>query len=119
MLYPYEFILDALFPIQLRHHRMFGVDAFYYEEKIVFALREKDKNPHDNGIWIATKLEHHEQLKKQIKDVRIIKDFGPKTWMLLPADSDHFEEGMIKVSELIKEHSELIGNVPKPKKKEV
>ncbi|WP_282085843.1 hypothetical protein [Aquimarina algiphila] len=114
---PYDFILEALYPLQLRHHRMFGVDAFYYGEKIVFALCEKEENRHDNGVWIATKMKYHEELRKHIKDVRIIKNFGPKTWMLLPADSDYFEEGCNLIAELIKSNSSLIGNVPKPKNK--
>ncbi len=96
---------------------MFGIDAFYYGEKIVFALRQKDDHIEDNGIWIATKIIHHEDLKSLIKDLRMIKVYGLKSWLLLPEDSDYFEEGVSTIAQLIQQHSALVGNIPKLKKK--
>ena len=84
---------------------MFGVDSFYYKEKIVFALRKKEESIEDNGIWIASKIEHHEVLKGLIKDLRHIKMYGIKSWLLLPEDSDYFEQGVLKIAELIKEQN--------------
>lgn len=62
----YDFFLALLYPLPLRHKKMFGVDSYYIGEKIVFALRKKDTLPEDNGIWIASKLEHHDALKKEV-----------------------------------------------------
>ncbi|MDY8136225.1 hypothetical protein [Aquimarina sp. 2201CG5-10] len=117
MVFPYDFILEELYPLQLRHKKMFGVDSFYYGEKIVFALRKQDNYPNDNGIWIATKIKFHKELKLLIRDLKAIEVYGLKTWLVLPESSDHFEEGIIKIAELIKQHSSLIGNIPKVKKK--
>ncbi|WP_109300687.1 hypothetical protein [Aquimarina sp. AU474] len=116
-MFPYDFIFEELYPLQFRHKKMFGIDAFYYGDKIVFALRQKDNHIEDNGIWIATKTEHHEELRSLIKDVRMIKVYGLKSWLLLPDDSDYFEEGARQIAKLIKQHSILIGNIPKLKKK--
>lgn len=114
---PFDFIIEELYPLPLRHKKMFGVDAFYVEEKILFALRQKESYSQDNGIWIATKVKFHNELKQKIKDLKLIEVYGLKTWLVLPEDSDFFEEGAIKIVELIKTNSELIGNIPKPKSK--
>ncbi len=96
---------------------MFGVDAYYIHEKIVFALREREHNQEDNGIWIASKLEHHNALKKEIKGLQTIKTYGIKTWLVLPEQFEHFEEEANQLADLIKKNSPLVGNIPKPKRK--
>ncbi|MGB6154190.1 MAG: hypothetical protein WBG48_19560 [Pricia sp.] len=116
MEYPYDFFLELLYPLPLRHKKMFGLDAFYIRDKIVFALRKKDATPEDNGIWLASKKQHHQKLYHQINGLRAIKTYGIKTWLLLPEDFERFEEEARKVVEMIKKNSELIGNVPKPKR---
>lgn len=116
MNYPYGFFLELLYPLPLRHKKMFGVDAFYIRDKIVFALRKKNVAPEDDGIWIASKKEHHQKLYHQINGLRAIKTYGIKTWLLLPEDFNLFEEEAHKIAELIKKDSVLIGNIPKPKK---
>lgn len=92
MKYPYDFFLEFLYPLPLRHKKMFGVDAFYIREKIVFALRKKNTTQEDNGIWIASKKEHHQKLYHQIDGLRSIKIYGIKTWLFLPEDFELFEE---------------------------
>ncbi|QLG45782.1 hypothetical protein [Costertonia aggregata] len=113
---PYEFFLEMLYPLPLRHKKMFGVDAYYIREKIVFALCQKEHMHQDNGIWIASKKKHHQKLNHQVKGLRSIKSYGIKTWLLLPEDFDYFEEQANIVADLIKNNSEIIGNVPKPKR---
>lgn len=114
---PYDFFLEYLFDLPLRHKKMFGVDSYYIEEKIVFALRYKEDAPHDNGIWIASKLEHHKALKKEINGLRPIQTYGIKTWLVLPEDFDQFEREAAQLATLIKKNSSLVGNIPKPKRK--
>ncbi len=46
---PYQFFLDLLYPLELRRKKMFGVDAYYLDDKMIVALREKEKNP--VGQW--------------------------------------------------------------------
>jgi hypothetical protein len=111
----YDFFIELLYPLQLRNKKMFGVDAYYLDDKMLFALREKEKSPVDNGIWIATKKEHHQQLKHQLTSVKNIETIGIKAWLMLPAESDHFERDSCVLAELIHAQSSLVGILPKPK----
>ena len=95
---------------------MFGVLAIYVGEKIVLATRQKQDSPGDNGIWIGTKVEHHPALKQLFPSLRNLESYKIKTWLLLPEDADDFEETALKISELIKRNSPLIGNIPAPRK---
>ncbi|MEW7292401.1 hypothetical protein [Aquimarina sp. 2304DJ70-9] len=113
---PYEFILDLIYSLPVRTKRMFGNVAIYYGEKIILATRQKDDNPIDNGIWIATKIEHHEALKSMFPSFRNLETYKIKTWLLLPEDADDFEESAEKIVELIKSNSPLIGNIPPVRK---
>lgn len=114
---PYEFFIDLLYPVPLRVKKMFGVNSYYIADKIVFALRKTDKLTEDNGIWIASKLEHHQKLKHKIKGLTTIKSYGIKSWLVRPEEFEYFEEEANKLAELIKKDSDLIGNVPKLKRK--
>ncbi len=114
---PYDFFLEYLFGLPLRHKKMFGVDSYYIQEKIVFALRYKEHALADNGIWIASKMEHHEALKKEINGLRPIQTYGIKTWLVLPEDFDQFEQEASRLATLIKKNSSLIGNIPKPRRR--
>lgn len=114
---PYDFFLELLYPMPLRHKKMFGVDAYYIHEKIVFGLRKKDTNKEDNGIWIASKIEHHQKLRHRFSGLRNINTYGIKTWLVLPEDYIRFEEEANELAEMIKTKSILIGNIPKSRRK--
>lgn len=94
---------------------MFGIDAFYIGEKIVFAFYKKDDTLQENGIWVATKREHHKSLLNEVKGLGYIKGYGPKTWLILHETSDTFEEEANYIADLIKANSPRIGNIPKSK----
>lgn len=114
---PYDFFLQLLYTLPLRHKKMFGVDSYYIHKKIVFALRKKNENTKDNGIWVASKIENHQKVHHNIKGLRAIKTYGIKTWLVLPEDFERFEEQANAVADLIKMDSELIGNIPKQKRR--
>ena len=95
---------------------MFGNVAIYVGEKIVLATRQKDDKTIDNGIWVGTKLEHHSVLKELFPSLRNLETYKIKTWLLLPEDAIDFEETALKITELIKQNSSLIGNIPPPRK---
>ncbi len=113
----YPFFLEELYPITLIHKKMFGVDAYYIGDKIMFVLKCNDKHIEDNGIWLATTKDRHEKLKEELPSLRTIQMYGIKSWLILPEDSDTFEIEARKIAAMIKENSDLIGNVPKPKKR--
>jgi len=114
---PYEFIFDLLYPLEPTIKKMFGVSALYIDEKIYFALRKKEDNTADNGIWIGTEIEHHESLKKDFPVLTHLHNIPIKKWLLLHEDEDNFEEVTTQICELIKKGDPRIGVLPKPKKK--
>lgn len=114
---PHDFILDYLYPFEPRIKKMFGNHSLYIDEKIYLATRDSEKNPMDNGIWIGTKIEHHESLQQQFPSLTNLRFYKIKKWLLLPVDASDFEEVAISICELIKSSDPRIGVTPKPKRK--
>ncbi len=106
-----------LYSLPLKHKKMFGVDAYYYEASLLFALREKETYPKDNVIWIATKKQHHQKLKHQFKSIKPIESVGIKSWLMLASDHDYFETDAHHLAQLILNRSALIGTTPGSKKR--
>lgn len=115
---PFPFVLEELADLNPRTNPMFGCEAVYVGEKIVFVLRERDSSPRDNGLWLATTAEHHGALKKIFPTMRSIEIFGTGVtgWQVLPADARGFEEAALKACALVRQRSPLIGKVPAAKK---
>ena len=111
---PHEFVLDALAAALPVTRPMFGCLAVYVGDKIVLALRNKQKNPHDNGVWLATTTEHHDSLRHEFPNMRSIRLLGKAVtgWQLLPVDAPDFEESALRACELIMERDQRIGKVP-------
>ena len=114
---PHEFVLEALAEVEPRTNPMFGCLAVYVGEKIVLILRDRPKYPKDNGVWIATTLEHHESLRREFPNMRSLGLFGKKVtgWQLLAADAPDFEEAALRACELVIARDPRIGKVPKAK----
>jgi hypothetical protein len=116
---PYAFVLDALAQIPIETRPMFGCLAIYVGDKIVLMLREKQKQREDNGLWLATSVDHHKSLRREFPNMRSIQLFGEKVtgWQVLPAAAADFEESAIRVCELIIARDPRIGKVPKSRGK--
>ena len=93
---------------------MFGCLAVYVEDKIVMALRDKQKNAGDNGVWLATTSEHHASLRREFPNMRSIRLLGKKVtgWQVLPVDAPDFEEAALRACELVLSGDHRIGKVP-------
>ena len=120
---PHEFVLDLLASLSPYTKPMFGCRSVYipkFPEEDIIALILRDKNDYtiDNGVWIATTLEHHKSLKKELPSMRSITLFGsgPTGWQILPQSSKNFEEEVTHACELILKNDPRIGKVPKKKK---
>lgn len=111
---PHEFVLEAIAPLSPRTRPMFGCLAIYVEDKIVLFLRDKATSPADNGVWLATTVDHHESLRREFPNMRSIQILGkPITgWQVLPADAPDFEEAALRVCDLILAGDPRIGKVP-------
>lgn len=117
---PFSFVLDELDALSPRTNPMFGCYGIYVGEKIVLAVRSKDTDTDDNGVWIATKPEHHLALKKifpSMRSIYVLGGGGQTNWQLIPEQADDFEESVMKICSLIKKGDPRIGNIPKVKKK--
>ena len=114
---PFEFVLDCLYSKSPVVKPMFGCHAVYVGEKIVFVLRDREDAPEDNGVWIATTIDHHESLKKDFPSMRSIKVLGSGVtgWQVLPVTSGDFEESVDKACEFVLKGDVRIGKKPKPR----
>jgi hypothetical protein len=111
---PHEFVLDAIAPLSPETRSMFGCLAVYVEDKIVLILRDKRDEMEDNGVWLATTEEHHQSLRREFPNMRSIRLFGREVtgWQVLPADSQDFEEAVLRACDLVLAGDPRIGKVP-------
>ncbi len=113
---PFDFVLEELADLSPWTRPMFGCHAVYIEEKIVFVLRDKG-DPHcDDGVWIATTTEHHEQLRREFPSMRSISVLaagGVTGWQVLPSESVDFEDSVLRACALVRNGDVRIGKVPK------
>ena len=111
---PYEFVLDALAGLSPWTRPMFGCLAVYVGDKIVLILREKPGSSSDNGVWLATTVEHHESLKRDFPNMRSIEVLGKQVtgWQVLPANAPDFEEAAMRACELVIAGDPRIGKIP-------
>ena len=119
---PHEFVLDALASISPETRSMFGCLAVYVKDKIVFALRDKrNETADDDGVWLATTVEHHESLRDDFPNMRSIRVLGKKVtgWQVLPADAPDFEESALQACEFVIAGDPRIGKVPASRRAKV
>jgi hypothetical protein len=116
---PHEFVLDAIASLSPTTRPMFGCLAVYVEEKIVLILREKAGAHPDNGVWLATTVDHHDSLRRDFPNMRSIAVFGKDVtgWQVLPSDAADFEEAALRACELIVARDPRIGKVPAGRRK--
>ena len=116
---PHEFVLDAIAALSPVTRSMFGCIAVYVADKIVFALRDKPDGKADNGVWLATTVEHHESLREEFPNMRSIRVLGKAVtgWQVLPVEASDFESAALRACELVLARDPRIGKVPKRRAK--
>ncbi|MBV8673320.1 MAG: hypothetical protein JOZ33_07795 [Acidobacteriaceae bacterium] len=118
---PHEFVLEALTPLKPEVRRMFSGFGVYVGERIVFMLRDHQKSPKDNGVWLVlsdgTDPEDPE-LRREFPSLRRIellrKTIGH--WLLIPSDSPSFETEALHACDLLLRRDPRIGRVPKSRR---
>ena len=116
-MHDYQFFLDALISLPLEEKRMFGVQSYYLEEKILFCLNTNPKYAADRGIWFAVPKQYQQKIKHQVRSLEPLRNIPIKVWLLLAEDCATFEQDAYKLAEMILNGSEWIGNFPKKKKR--
>jgi len=111
---PFEFVLDAIAGLSPYTRPLFGCLAVYVKDKIVLVLRDKRESTVDNGVWLATTVEHHASLRREFPNMRSIKVLGKAVtgWQVLPVDAPDFEEAALRACELILAGDPRIGKLP-------
>jgi len=112
---PHAFVLDAIASLSPDTRPMFGCLAIYVKDKIVLILRDKPTSPRDNGVWLATTMEHHASLRREFPNMRSIQVLGKKVtgWQILPCDAPDFETAVMRACELVLTGDPRIGKVPR------
>lgn len=121
---PFRFVVDYLATVDVEIKPMFGMFALYVNEKIMLILRERKNNSKKNGVWIATKPEHHKSLKADLPSMDSISDFSSSKkkeseWQILPSSADDFEASVIKVCSMIVKRDPRIGRISEGKRSKV
>jgi hypothetical protein len=111
---PHPFVLEALAALSPQTRSMFGCLAVYVEDKIVLILRDRRDATADNGVWLATTVEHHQSLRRSFPNMRSIHVFQKEVtaWQVLPVDAPDFEESALAACELLLAGDPRIGKVP-------
>jgi hypothetical protein len=116
---PFDFVLHELADLGPYTRPMFGCHSVYVEDRIVFILRDRGSPREDDGVWVATTQEHHASLRRELPSLRsitVLAGGGVTGWQMLPADSDDFEESVLRACALVIAGDARIGKVPKKKK---
>jgi hypothetical protein len=115
----FDFVLEYLDRLHPIARPMFGCHGIYVEGKIVLITRDKGSDDGDEGVWIATKTEHHSSLRQTLPSLRSISILGKgeTQWQIIPKSSETFEEEVIMACDLILRGDARIGSVPKKRNK--
>jgi len=110
---PFPFVLAELEPIRPAVKRAFGQTYVYLDEKLLCCLRETEKLPSTNGMWLFTTTEHVDSLGREFPDLsrRYLWRSGKNAWVILASRLECFEEYAFKACELILNGDRRIGRL--------
>lgn len=116
---PFDFVLEALHPLEPITKSMFGCTAIYVGEKIVLILRDRPDETEDNGVWLATSADHHESLRRDfpiMRSIGVLANGGPTGWQVLPSEAAEFETLVLKACDSILAGDVRIGKIPQSRR---
>ena len=113
---PFAFLLDHILRDDIAIKPMFGCFALYAGGKLSLFLVDRDEplvkpdgETMDNGVHVATTVEHVDSLKQDFVDAEFRMLKGGKVWMLIPSGHARFEDNVIRTCEMIDSHDPRIG----------
>ncbi len=112
-----EALMDSRIAADVRVNLMFGTHAIYVGDRIVLALRHREKSLMDNGVWVVLNPETRESVKSEFPALRPIEMFrsnseGGPTWLCLGEDVEDFEGLALSIVECLIKGDERFGKVP-------
>ena len=110
---PFPFVLDELQLIRPTVKRAFGFTYVYLDEKLLCCLRDSEKLPSTNGLWLFTTLEHVDSLAREFPELprRNLWRSGDKAWVIISARPENFEEYAFRACELMLNGDRRIGRL--------
>jgi hypothetical protein len=114
---PHAFVLDALAPLQAEVGRLFSGFAVYSGDRLLMVLRESEKSPRDNGVWLVLAEgtdPSDKSLRRDFPSLRQIDLLHGKMrhWLLLPSDDAAFETLALHACDLMVRRDPRFGRVP-------
>lgn len=118
---PHAFVLEALTPLNPEVRRMFSGFAVYLGDRIVCMLRDHQKSPRDNGVWLVLSESADPAdrgLRREFPSIRSIELLGDKIghWLLIPSDSPDFEIEALHACDLLLRRDPRLGRIPKSRR---
>jgi len=110
---PFPFVIDELEPLRPTVKRAFGFTYIYLDDRLLCCLRDSDKKPATNGIWLFTTAEHIESLGREFPELprRNLWRSGDKAWVVLASRLENFEEYAFKACELMLNGDRRVGRL--------
>ena len=110
---PFPFVLDELQPLRPTVKRAFGLTYVYLDERVLCCLRDAEKLPATNGLWLFTTTEHVDSLAREFPDLprRCLWRSGKNAWVILASRFEYFEEYAFKACDLILNGDRRIGRL--------
>ncbi len=114
---PHAFVLEALAPLEPEVRRMFSGFAVYLCDRLVCMLREHEKSPRDNGVWLVLSEAANPAdpaLLREFPSLRSIEMLGEKIghWLLIPSDCPDFEGEALHACDLLLRRDVRLGRIP-------
>jgi hypothetical protein len=114
---PHAFVLEALAPLDPEVRPMFSGFAVYLCNLLVCMLRESDKSPRDNGVWLVlsdTTDPKDPAVRREFPSLRPIELLGGKIghWLVIPSDGADFETEALHACDLLLRHDSRLGRIP-------
>jgi hypothetical protein len=114
---PHAFVLEALEPLHPEVRRMFSGFAVYVGNRLMCMLRESERSPQDNGVWLVLSEETNpadRKLRREFPSLREIDLLNKKIghWLLLPSDGTDFESEALHACDLLLRHDRRFGRIP-------
>lgn len=112
---PFQFVLDELFPVRPAVRRAFGLTYVYLGERLLLSLRQSERQPRFNGVWLYTEAAHLESLRREFPQLPRRCFWKSRRsgagWVIIAAELEDFEEYAFKACELILRGDRRIGRV--------
>jgi hypothetical protein len=118
---PHAFVVEALAPLNPEVRRLFSGFAVYLGDRIVCMLRDHQKSPQDNGVWLVLSDGTNpadSELRSEFPSIRTIDLLGNKIrhWLLIPSDSVTFETEVLHACDLLLKHDPRLGRIPESRR---